>query len=136
MIITYRRTGRWQSYPAHVNIAGDGEPVRILGAFIGNGVEQCEVWTPTLAKLEGVLDRWKQGISTLEGRRHVVQMFVGGMTQFLTDVQAMPVQVQKQLERSDGGSGQRILRKYLWNDRVVPPVSLEHAHADFERGGL
>ncbi len=128
MVATYRTTGSWQSYPTQVNIAGDGEPVRILGAFVGNAVEQCDVWTPTLAKLESVLERWRQGITTLEGRRHVVQMFIGGMTQFLTDVQTMPALVQRRLER--------ILRRYLWNDRIIPPVSLEHAQADFERGGL
>ncbi len=104
MVETYRRTGGWRNYPQNVHIASDGEPVRVLGAFIGNVVAQGDVWSPTLAKLEGVLERWRRGITTLEGRRHVVQMFVGGMTQFLTDVQTMPAQVQRRLER--------ILRKY------------------------
>ena len=30
----------------------------------------------------------------------------------------------------------RILRKYLWNDRIVPPISMEYAYADRDRGGL
>ncbi len=55
-------------------------------------------------------------------------MFVGGMTQFLTDVQCMPTHVCKRLER--------ILRGYLWNDRVQPPVSMEQVCAPVECGGL
>ncbi|RPD55591.1 hypothetical protein L226DRAFT_466944, partial [Lentinus tigrinus ALCF2SS1-7] len=128
VITTYRSTGTWKNFPQNARMAGEGEPVRILGAFIGNGVRQCEAWSPTLAKLDSVLERWQKGISTLEGRRHVVQMFIGGMTQFLTDVQSMPPQVCKRLEK--------VLRKYLWNDRIIPPVSMEYACASFEHGGL
>ncbi len=128
MITAYKTTGTWKNYPANVHMAEDGEPVRILGAFLGNGVQQCGVWTPVLAKLDAVLTRWQKGISTLEGRRHVVQMFIGGMTQFLTDVQTMPKPVCKRLER--------VLRKYLWNDRIIPPVSMEWACAAPELGGL
>ncbi len=125
---TYKLAGTWKNYPAGVRMAAQGEPVRVLGAFIGNGVEQVDVWTPTLEKVSAVLERWQRGISTIEGRRHVVQMFIGGMTQFLTDVQCMPKQVCKRLER--------ILRGYLWNDRKRPPVSMEQVCAPFENGGL
>ncbi len=128
MVSTYKATGIWKNYPRNVRMADEGEPVRILGAFLGNGVHECEVWTPTLAKLGAVLERWQQGITTLDGRRHVVQMFVGGMTQFLSDVQHMPPQICRRLER--------ILREYLWNDRVIPPVSMEYACASREVGGL
>lgn len=45
------------------------------------------------------------------------------MTQFLTDVQVMPMQVQWRLEC--------ILCKYFWNNQVTLLVSLAHVQADF-----
>jgi hypothetical protein len=38
--------------PQEVHIAKEGEAVRILGSFIGNGVEAFSVWTPTLEKID------------------------------------------------------------------------------------
>ncbi|KAI0738788.1 hypothetical protein C8Q80DRAFT_1072391, partial [Daedaleopsis nitida] len=128
MALTYKTTGSWKNYPTNVKVAGEGEPMRVLGVFLGNGVEQCDVWTPTIAKVTAAVSRWQAGISTMEGRRHVVQMIFGGMTQFLSDVQSMPAAVCKRIER--------IIMKYLWHDRVIPPVSKEYIQQDIDRGGL
>ncbi|KAF5380150.1 hypothetical protein D9615_006149 [Tricholomella constricta] len=38
--------------PANIKIARQGEPVRALGAFVGNGVENGGVWTPTIEDIE------------------------------------------------------------------------------------
>ncbi|KAI0743384.1 hypothetical protein C8Q80DRAFT_1220408 [Daedaleopsis nitida] len=126
MAETYKSTGRWRNFPEGARVAGEGEPVRILGAFVGNGVEQCGVWTPTIAKIDATVQRWQAGISTIEGRRHVTQMVFGGMTQFLTDVQSMPAKVCKRVET--------MMSKYLWHDRVIPPVSKEHVQQGFGAG--
>ena len=37
--------------PDHVHIAKDGTATRILGAWLGNAVDQISVWTPTIEKL-------------------------------------------------------------------------------------
>ena len=74
------------------------KPVGILGAFIGNGIDQITVWTPTLDKIMNFLEQSQHGIMTIEGCRHVMQMFVGGMTQFFTEVQCMLKHVCKHLQ--------------------------------------
>ncbi|CDO76740.1 hypothetical protein BN946_scf184813.g10 [Trametes cinnabarina] len=125
---TYKSTGRWKDYPQNVHVAGEGEPVRILGAFFGNNIGECEVWSTRLAKLEDTLKRWKLGRTTLEGKRHVAQMFVGGMTQFLTDVQRMPDLVKSRLTK--------ILRKYIWDDKHNTPVGMAHLSLPFDQGGF
>ncbi|EIW54372.1 uncharacterized protein TRAVEDRAFT_39824 [Trametes versicolor FP-101664 SS1] len=111
MAATYAQTGAWQNYPRGVHVAADGEAVRILGAFLGNKVEQCEVWTPKLEKVSNALRKWRTGHMTLVGKRLAVQMVVGGMTQFMTDVQRMPEQVVKRLTK--------MIRDFVWDDR--PP---------------
>jgi hypothetical protein len=34
--------------PAHIKIAAEGEPIRTLGAWVGNGIEQVGTWSCTL----------------------------------------------------------------------------------------
>jgi hypothetical protein len=38
--------------PSDVHIAGEGEAVRILGGFVGNGVDAFAVWTPVVEKID------------------------------------------------------------------------------------
>ncbi|TBU24913.1 hypothetical protein BD311DRAFT_597508, partial [Dichomitus squalens] len=128
MIASYYSQQGWRDYPGGIHVAREGEPVRILGAWFGNGIDECEVWSKTLSKLHETMDRWKKGHTTIIGKKHVVQMFIGGMTQYLTNVQRMPTEVQRRLTKW--------LRNYIWDEKVVPPVAMPHLCASIENGGL
>ncbi|RPD77086.1 hypothetical protein L226DRAFT_439437, partial [Lentinus tigrinus ALCF2SS1-7] len=135
MVKTYRDTGSWKNYPTNVHVAQEGEPVRILGAFLGNGIDQVEIWSVVLTKMVAirkplmeVLERWKRGHATLYGKKHIIQMIVGGMTQYLTNVQRMPEAIVRRLTK--------IIRGFLWNDRTNTPVSMSHVCLPVEQGGL
>ncbi|KAI0764254.1 hypothetical protein BD413DRAFT_446488, partial [Trametes elegans] len=128
MVSTYRVTGAWGNYPRSARIAADGEPVRILGAWMGNGLDECEIWSPKLEAIRNMLEKWTRSRPTLEGKRHVVQMFAGGMSQFLTTVQRMPRAVITRLTA--------IIRGYLWNERHTPPVRMEQMYLPVGRGGF
>ncbi len=135
MAATYRHTGAWKNYPKGVHMAQEGEAVRILGAFFGNGISQVNIWTVVLTKIVAMrkplmhaIERWKAGHATLQGKRHVVQMIIGGMTQFFTTVQRMPDIIATRLTK--------IMREYLWDDRHNTPVSMEHVCLPVELGGL
>ncbi|EIW60171.1 uncharacterized protein TRAVEDRAFT_99166, partial [Trametes versicolor FP-101664 SS1] len=128
MAETYRRTGQWRNYPTGVHVAGAGEAVRILGAFFGNGADQLDVWTPKLAKIERSLGLWKHSHVTLEGKKQVIQMVVGSMSQFLASVQRMPEQIQKRLIK--------MIRNYIWDDKHIVPGSMEKLYMSYEQGGL
>ncbi len=135
MAETYRVTGAWKNYPRGVHVAQNGEAVRILGAFFGNNVVQADVWSLVLTKIVAMrkplmhaIERWKTGHATLQGKKHVVQMIIGGMTQFLTTVQRMPDTIVQRLTK--------IMRGYLWDDRHNPPVSMDHVYLPVEQGGL
>ncbi len=135
MAETYRLSGAWKNYPQGVHIAQEGEAVRILGAFFGNGVDQTDIWTLVLTKIVAMrkplmhaIARWKNGHATLQGKKHVIQMIVGGMTQFFTTVQRMPEIILKRLTK--------IIRGYLWDDRSNTPVGIEHVCLPVQLGGL
>ncbi len=135
MAETYQTTGAWKNYPQGVHVAREGEAVRILGAFLGNGINNVEVWSLVLTKIVAmrqplmqVIKRWKTGHASIQGKKHVVQMIIGGITQYLTKVQRMPEEVKVRLNK--------IIRGYLWDDRNNTPVGLDHVCLPIELGGL
>ena len=81
--------------PTDINIAKNGTTVCILGAHIGNSVDQIGVWAPTLEKISRQLTQWSKSHSIQNGHKLVISMVVGGLTQFLTRVQDMPVEIEK-----------------------------------------
>ncbi|RPD55515.1 hypothetical protein L227DRAFT_509979, partial [Lentinus tigrinus ALCF2SS1-6] len=95
-------------FPTNIYVAQEGELVWILDAFFGNSVSQVDVWSVILTKLVTmkkplmeVLDQWRAGNATVQGKKHVIQMLVGGVTSrmTLTNVQHMPDMIVKRLTK-------------------------------------
>jgi hypothetical protein len=55
------------SIPKDVNITKDGTATRILGAWVGNGTNEHDIWSPTLEKIDVSLKRWEKCHPTVEG---------------------------------------------------------------------
>ena len=53
--------------PANIKVAEEGQPVRTLGAWVGNGVDQATPWTTTIEKIAAALERWEANHPTTEG---------------------------------------------------------------------
>jgi hypothetical protein len=113
--------------PEHIKIATEGEPIRTLGAWVGNGVEQVDTWSRTIQKIDAALDQWELGHPSMEGRRLILMMVVGGMTQYLATVQGMPEEVEECLDRK--------IRSFLWADKSQATVNKETVHAPLDVGG-
>lgn len=80
--------------PNHIKIAAEDEPIRSLGALIGNEVGLIEPWSKILEKIDIKLELWERSHPTMEGRRLIILMVVGAMTQYFTRVQGMPKAVE------------------------------------------
>lgn len=113
--------------PEGVRIAKDGESTRILGAWIGNKTDDAQQWTTTVDKIVAALDRWKKCKPTQKGKRLIIQMFVGGMSQYLTAAQGMPDHTIRALNK--------IITTFLWNGGK-PRVNLNTLQAGKETGGM
>jgi ribonuclease HI/exonuclease III len=122
-----RLHGTHQMIPPHVHIAKDGEPVRILGAWLGNNVDQAVTWAPVVEDCTRRLRRWGASRHSLEGRRLIVQMQVAGVTQYLTKVQGMPKEVESDLDRQ--------VRRFLWDNEGSDTVNRAQMSAPHDRGG-
>ena len=115
--------------PLEIKIAEDGSAVRILGAWIGNETKAATPWEPILDKVRSALQRWSKGHPTLDAKKHIVQMFAGGMTQFLAKAQGMPGPIEDALVK--------IIRSFIWDGSSTPPmIGIKRLYSQKERGGI
>ena len=122
------RLSEWgQPLPQDTHIAKDGEPVRILGAWLGNGIDQATTWAPIMENCSRRLQRWNAGKHSLEGRRLILQMQVAGVTQYLTRVQGMPSAMEAELNKQ--------IRHFMWNHEKADTVNQAQMYAPHGRGG-
>ncbi|KAF5371403.1 hypothetical protein D9615_009713 [Tricholomella constricta] len=101
-----------EKIPPNISIAQEGEATRILGAWFGNGIDAEGPWSIVLDKIETNLKRWDRSKPTLEGRRLIINMVVGGMTQYLTQVQGMPKKIETRISKT--------IRDFMWKDKRAP----------------
>ncbi|KAG2054579.1 hypothetical protein BDR06DRAFT_883937 [Suillus hirtellus] len=80
-----------------VNITQDKTATKILGAWVRNGTNEHNIWSPTLEKIDASLKRWEKCHPTVEGQKIIIQCTIGGMTQYLIVVQGMPKEIEKTL---------------------------------------
>ncbi|KAJ3979083.1 hypothetical protein F5890DRAFT_1393233, partial [Lentinula detonsa] len=114
-------------FPENVQVARESEAIRILGAWFGNNLDAEQIWTPMLEKIDTNLERWAKHSPTMEGRRHIVQMIVGGMTQYLTTVQNMLKSIETRLEKR--------INTFMWKERQYNPVSKKVIYGPLQEGG-
>jgi hypothetical protein len=69
--------------PDQIHIAKDSEPVRMLGAWIGNKMKDYTPWEIIINKINNNLEKWRHLHPTLNRRKLITQAVVGGYTQFL-----------------------------------------------------
>lgn len=113
--------------PGDIHITAEGEATRSLGGWIGNGLEQTQIWEKTMDKVQASLDRWAIGRPTIHLKAKIVQITVGAMTQYLTTIQGMPKQVEARLEKATKG--------FLW-DGGRAPLKADLLYRAPEEGGI
>ena len=111
-----------------VRIADDGDAVRSLGAWIGNNTNDITPWEAIVDKTQKNLERWKKTHPTMKGRKAIVQIVIGGYTQFLTKAQGMPIHIETALTK--------LIREFMWEDDSSPRIALEMLQRPVEEGGL
>ena len=67
-----------------IHIAKEGEAVRSLGAWIGNHATDLTPWEIMLDKMRKKLEIWGRYNPTLYGKHLIIQVIIGGHTQFVT----------------------------------------------------
>ena len=127
LISSRRINPRCEPIQQNIKIATEGQPVRVLGVWIGNGVDQATPWTPTIKKIAVSLKKWEANHPTTKGRRLITQMIIGGMTQYLAKVQGILETALKTLER--------LIKNFAWSGESRPTVALAHMSNPIGMGG-
>jgi len=89
-----------QPFHPSIHIAREGEAVRLLGAYIGNGIDQQGPWKATMDSVRSTIEKWKPKNLTLTGRAMIAQSIIGGKTQYLATVQGMPIEIERELTKT------------------------------------
>ncbi|EIN09252.1 hypothetical protein PUNSTDRAFT_36823, partial [Punctularia strigosozonata HHB-11173 SS5] len=82
-----------------IHMVAEGESIRLLGAWYGNNLEVEGPWTIVLNKIDKKLEQWERTHPTILGRKLIVMLTAGSMTQYLTTVQGMPPHIETKIAR-------------------------------------
>jgi hypothetical protein len=99
----------------------------MLGAWIGNKVNDLTTWEPTIDKINEALGRWKRIHPTMNGHRIIIQAIVGGITQFKTQVQGMPLKTELAISK--------IISNFIWEGHA-PHITADILQRPIKEGGL
>ncbi|EJD38776.1 hypothetical protein AURDEDRAFT_33367, partial [Auricularia subglabra TFB-10046 SS5] len=97
LLTTRRMHDECAAFDESTKIAAQGEPVRLLGVYIGNGIDQQGPWESIIDSIDKRLERWNLRSLTLTGKAIVARSIVAGKTQYLGMVQGMPEKVQQRV---------------------------------------
>ncbi|KAI0338732.1 hypothetical protein BDW22DRAFT_1337497, partial [Trametopsis cervina] len=114
--------------PPDVHVVPDGLPVRVLGVWIGNAIDQLVPWTALLKKMQLRLQEWDRQGTTIISRVAIVNMEVGGRIQYLAKVQGVPPPVITAIKK--------IIQNFIWRDKRTPPINLDTLCLPPQEGGL
>ena len=129
MIMSRKLNQEDQPIQTDIRIAKDGEAIRSLGAWVGNKTVETRPWEPIIDLVHNDFERWKKVKPTPDGKRLIVQVVVGGRTQFLTKVQGMPDDIRIALSKE--------IKNFIWEEQShAPPLSIEQLENDKEEGGI
>jgi hypothetical protein len=95
--------------PNNIHIARDKEPTRILGGWVGNGIDEEAIWSKAMDNIQTTFDRWNQRHPTLIAKHLIVNMFAGGMTEYLATVQGMPKEIETKI--------QKMINTFIWDGK-------------------
>lgn len=72
VIQTARTNHTSAPFNENIRIAREGQAIRILGAWVGNGIDELAVWSPIVEKIDSRLRRWDLKKPSIEGRKIIV----------------------------------------------------------------
>jgi len=111
-----------------IKIADDREAIRLLGAWIGNNTNVTAPWEPVVDKIHRSLTLYSKSHLTLNRRKTISQIIIGGYTQFLMKAQGMPPNIEKALIK--------IERDFIWEENTSLRIAIDYLYCTVEEGSL
>ena len=129
-VINTRKIGERQSniIPQELTIIKDKQPMRTLGAWIGNSINIQDKWQSIIEKQTRILNKWKTMHPSYRGKELILKALITSRAWFLATVNGMPKDIEKQMSK--------LIRDFLWDGRRNGYIPWKEAIAPRNKGGL
>jgi len=111
-----------------ITIIKDGEPMRTLGAWVGNNADVTQQWDWIIKKQEKVIKTWEGNNLSYQGKELILKALIQSRAVFLTTVNGMPKNVEEKLTK--------MYKDFLWDGKKRGLMAWKQAAAPRENGGL
>jgi ribonuclease HI/exonuclease III len=109
-------------------IVKEQEPLRTLGAYIGNNINIDHVWSGIIERQQTILNHWESAHPSYRGKELVLKLLMQSLAPFLMTVNNIPDTVLKRIHN--------LTHTYLWEGRRNGYVSWKEAITPKSQGGL
>jgi len=128
-VLTERSLGaNTNKIPEYVRLIKDGEPMRTLGAWVGNGITIEDKWNKIIEVQRKVMDVWASSHPTLRGKELVLKALVTSRSWFLAAVNGMPDHIEREITKT--------MKDFIWNGNQRGLMRLDYTAETREKGGL
>jgi ribonuclease HI/exonuclease III/chemotaxis regulatin CheY-phosphate phosphatase CheZ len=111
-----------------VTIIKDGEPMRTLGAWIGNGIDTHPQWNKILEKQKTVTESWTKMHPSYKAKEMIAKSLLQSRAMFLATVNGMPKDVMEKMKE--------IMKDFLWDGRKRGYLEWKNVIKPKHEGGL
>ena len=109
-------------------LIAEGESMRTLGSWVGNGKTDTLQWGKIIKAQEKVLDLWSKMRLTMKGKELILKSLVQSKAVFLATVNGMPVEVEEEMRK--------MYHSFLWENKTKGLIKWEQAIVRRSQGGL
>lgn len=122
-----RKFGR-EAIEEGITIIKDGEPMRTLGAWVGNMSDTRLQWDRILEQQQKIMDTWSKMNLPFGGKELVLKALIQSRALFLATVNGMPKDIMHTMKKQ--------MRSFMWNGKRRGDVMWESIIRRRDEGGL
>jgi ribonuclease HI len=127
-VIATRKIGNNEPLPENITIIREGEQMRTLGAWVGNGTTAYPQWNKILEKQQKTIETWGQMHLSYKGKELVAKALIQSRAIFLATVNGMPKSTMMQMQKQ--------LKDFIWDQKARGLMKWEEIIMDRNAGGL
>lgn len=126
LVIRERKIGNYHINPEKT-IIKEGQPMRTLGAWVGNNIEITEQWDKIIEKQKQIIHLWERSRPSMRGKELLLKSLIQSRALFLATVNGMPQNTEKQMTR--------LMKDFLWNNKKGL-LDVKYTISPRDEGGL
>jgi ribonuclease HI len=111
-----------------IKIVEDGECMRTLGAWVGNGDSQVDKWNKIIQDQQQIMELWQRMHLSFKGKELVLKALIQSKAVFLATVNGMPKDIEEIMQKN--------MKDFLWEGKERGLVRWQIAITDKKEGGL